>query len=83
MCCPGTGGGSNTRPIFGSTPTPSSINGEDLLPKGNDCGQTLNERVVHGDDAPLNAYAWMTLLGYRGEEEGRVEKEAEGGGGIG
>lgn len=81
MCCPEAGG--STRPVFFPTPTPPKVNGEDLLPKGTKCGQTINERVVHGDNAPLYAYAWMALLGYQGEEEGKVEEVEEGGGGIG
>lgn len=63
VCCPEAGG--STRPVFFPTPTPPKVNGEDLLPKGTKCGQTINERVVHGDNAPLYAYAWMALLGYQ------------------
>lgn len=62
VCCPDSGS-SHTVPI---TPTNKpTVSGEDLLPKGNECGRAGGHKVVFGEDAPLFAYPWMVLLGYR------------------
>nr|AFA42362.1 clip domain serine proteinase [Portunus trituberculatus] len=67
VCCPDSDPGSNNPVVSGSSSTTSqpTVDGETLLPKGSECGQSGNHRVVFGEDAPLYAYPWMVLLGYR------------------
>uniref|UniRef100_A0A0N7ZB48 Peptidase S1 domain-containing protein n=1 Tax=Scylla olivacea TaxID=85551 RepID=A0A0N7ZB48_SCYOL len=40
---------------------------EDLLPDTHECGKRSRKsyRVMFGEDAPLNAYPWIALLGYK------------------
>ncbi|KAK8386366.1 hypothetical protein O3P69_010793 [Scylla paramamosain] len=60
VCCQDSGSNDH---IF-STSKPA-VDGETLLPKGTACGQSSQHRVVFGEDAPLYAFPWMVLLGYR------------------
>ncbi|XP_045137043.1 serine protease grass-like [Portunus trituberculatus] len=45
--------------------------GEYLLPDKSKCGKRARKsyRVFFGEDAPLNAYPWMALLGYRNPDK--------------
>ncbi|XP_047489350.1 phenoloxidase-activating factor 3-like [Penaeus chinensis] len=42
---------------------PPKVNKESLLPAN--CGLVGDVRVVGGEDAPINAYPWKAVLGYR------------------
>ncbi|KAG0710640.1 Phenoloxidase-activating factor 3 [Chionoecetes opilio] len=62
VCCPDTGSGSPS--VVSELPPTNTVNGEDLIPKGRQCGQSNDVKIVFGDNAALYAYPWMALLGY-------------------
>ncbi|KAG0720643.1 Phenoloxidase-activating factor 1 [Chionoecetes opilio] len=62
VCCPDTGSGSPS--VVSELPPTNTVNGEDLIPKGSQCGQSNAGKIVFGDEPPLYAYPWMALLGY-------------------
>lgn len=60
VCCP-----KGEKPQTDSPEEEAS--GEDLLPKNDECGlrpETVY-RIMFGEEAPLNAYPWLALLGYK------------------
>ncbi|XP_071538001.1 phenoloxidase-activating factor 1-like [Panulirus ornatus] len=73
VCCPVsdsvTPTPTPTLPTLGTrptqpTPTVNPGNGEALLPAS--CGQSLLQlKVFHGEDAPLGAFPWMAILGFK------------------
>lgn len=59
-------------PVVPTLPPSNPGNGESLLPRT--CGSPSNgqTRIFFGEDAPIGAYPWMTLLGYTSSSQQQV-----------
>ncbi|XP_042886323.1 CLIP domain-containing serine protease 14D-like isoform X2 [Penaeus japonicus] len=55
---------------------PPPVIKESLLPK--DCGRTSENKVVGGEDAPIDAYPWAAVLGYRSKSSSNILFECGG-----